>query len=184
VGCGPFERRVRGISPGDTACFVGTGCPATVVAEVIPSSPKTVVVGGPSFGAGRLVSLDLRVIEEGRTPFLGGEIEAVEGRREAPVFVSRGGEKGRAPVGEITGGLGGDCCAGPLETSLLLDRDWLSERVDSLGRGVTREDVTGIGNFFSFSETAPVPDEEPSMLWDLVGGPSREGDGLGPLGFK
>jgi hypothetical protein len=180
----------RGISPGDTGCFVGSGCPATVVAGIVPSSSITVVVGGPSFGtAGRLVSLDLRVIEEGRTPFSGGQIEAVEGRKEAPVFVSLGGAKGRAPVGEITGGLGGDCRAvgrseGPLETSLLLDRDWLSERVDSLGRGVTREEVASIGNFFACSETAPVPDEEPSMLWDLVGGLSGEEDVSSPLSFK
>ena len=77
VGCDFFER--GNICRGDTGCFVGSGCPVAVVAEVIPSSPKTIVVGGPSFGAGgRLVSLDLRVIEERRSSFSGGEIEAVD----------------------------------------------------------------------------------------------------------
>ena len=32
-----------------TSCFVGSGLPATVVTEVISSSPKTMVGGGPCF---------------------------------------------------------------------------------------------------------------------------------------
>ena len=76
VGCDPFER--GDICRGDTGCFVGSGCPATVVADVIPSSPKTIVGGGPCFGvAGRLVSLGVWVIEKGRTSFSAGEIDAV-----------------------------------------------------------------------------------------------------------
>ena len=162
VGCDPFDRRNRGISPGDTGCFVGGGCPATVVAEVNPSSP--IVVGGPFGAAGGLVSLDLRVIEEERPSFSGGEIEAVEGGKDASAFVSLGGVKGRASVCEIAGGLGGDCRAvgsseGPSETILLSDTNW----VDSLGRGVMREKAAGIGNLFSCSKMVPVPNGEPSM---------------------
>ena len=49
----------------DTGCVAGSGFSATVVADVIPSSPKTIVGGGPFLGAaGRLVLLDVRVIEE------------------------------------------------------------------------------------------------------------------------
>jgi len=90
----------------------------------------------------------------------------------------------------MTGGLGGDCRAvgrseGPFESSLLLDRNWLSERVDSLGRGVKREEAAGIGDLLACSgETAPVPDGEPSISWDLVGGLSGEEDGSSPLSFK
>ena len=95
-----------------TGCFVGSRFPATVAAEVIPSSPKTMVGGGPCFGAaGRIVLLDVRVIEEGQTSFLGGEIEALEGGKDASVCISLEGAKGRAPVSEITGGLGGNCRA-------------------------------------------------------------------------
>ena len=46
----------------------------------------------------------------------------------------------------------------------------MSERVGSLGGGVTRENAAGVGKLFVCSETAPVPDGEPSMLWALVGG--------------
>ena len=104
---------------------------------------------------------------EGQTSFLGGGIEAVEGGKEASVFVTVGA-KGREPVGGITGGLGGDCRAvgrpeGPLEASLPLGRDLLSERVDSLGRGVTREKAAGTGDLFACSGTAPVEDGEPRM---------------------
>ena len=57
MGCGPIERRNRGKRRGDTRYLVGSGCPATVVVEVIPSSPKMIVEGGSSFGAvGGLVS--------------------------------------------------------------------------------------------------------------------------------
>ena len=129
------------------------------------------------------------MIDEGRTSSAGGETEAVEGGKEASVFVSLGGVKGRAPVSEITGGFEGNCRAagrseGTLETSLLLDRDWLSERVDSLGRGVTRNKAAGIGDLFACSETAPMPDEEPYISWDLVGGLSGEEDRSSPLSFK
>lgn len=69
--------------------------------------------------------------------FSGGEIEAVEDRKEASIFVSLGGPKGRAPVSEITRGLGGDCAVGRpkglLQTGLLLlNRDWSSDTADSL----------------------------------------------------
>ena len=98
---------------------------------------------------------------------MGGGIEAVDGGKEASVLVTLGA-KGREPVGGITAGLGGDCRAvgrpeGPLEASLLLGRDLLSERVDSLGRGVTREKAAGIGDLFACSEIAPVEDGEPPM---------------------
>ena len=66
----------------------------------------------------------------------------------------------------------------------MLDRDWLSERVDSLGRGLTREKAVSISNLFACSETAPVPKEEPYISWDLVGGLSGKEDGLSPLSFK
>ena len=129
------------------------------------------------------------MIKEGRTSFLGGEIEALECGKEVSVCVSLEGVKGRAPVSEITGGFEGNCrvddrSEGALETSLLLDRDWLSERVDSSGRGVTRKKAAGIGKLFACSETAPMPDEEPYISWDLVGGLSGEEDRSSPLSFK
>ena len=56
--------------------------------------------------------------------------------------------------------------------------------MDSVGRGVTREKVGGIGNLFACSETVPAPDEEPSMSWDLAGGLPGEEDRSSPLSFK
>jgi hypothetical protein len=125
---GPFERRNRVyVTKAQTAL-------SAVVTKLIPSSPKRTVVGGSYFGAAaRFVSYDLRVFDEGRMTFSGGEIEAVEDGKEASIFVSLGGTKGRAPIGRITRGLGGDCRAVGrsehlLETGLLLfDRDWSSE---------------------------------------------------------
>ena len=135
------------------------------------------------------MSLDVRVIEEGRTSFSGGEIEALEGRKEASVCLSLKGAKGQAPVSEITGGCEGNCHAvdrseGTLETSLLLDREGLSERVDPLGRGISREKVVSIGNLLACSETVPVPDGEPYISGDLGGGLSGEEGGSIPLSFK
>ena len=78
-----------------TNCLVGGACPATVIAEVIPSSPKTTVVGGPSFGAAAwFVSYGLRVFDEKQTSSSRGEIEAVEDGKEASIIVSLGGMKG------------------------------------------------------------------------------------------
>ena len=67
-------------------------------------------------------------MDEGRTSFSGGEIEAVEGGKKPFVFLSLGGAEGRESVSEITGRSEGDCRAvgrfvGTLETSFLLDRD-------------------------------------------------------------
>ena len=43
-----------------TDSFVGSGFQGTGAADVVPSSTKTMVGGGPCFGAaGRLVSLDV-----------------------------------------------------------------------------------------------------------------------------
>ena len=105
IPAGAFEWGNQGLSPGDTSCFVGSGCPATVVDEIIPSSFKTIVVpGDSSFGAAGVLSQDLQVIDEGGTLFSGWETNTVEGGKEASVFVSPGGAKGREPVSATTGG--------------------------------------------------------------------------------
>jgi len=95
----PLDEGNRGIYRRGTNCLVSSACPATVVAKVIPSSAKTTVVGGYSFGAAaRLLSYDLRVFDEGRMTFSGGEIEAVEDGKEASIFVSLGGRAEYQPA--------------------------------------------------------------------------------------
>ena len=169
VSCGPIERNNRGKSPGDTGCFVGGGCPATVVAEVILSSPKTIVVGGPSFGAGgRLVSLDLRMIEEGRTSFSGGEIEAVD----TGCFVDSGCPT--TVVAEVIPSspktmVGGGPCFGAAGRLVLLDVRVIEEGRSSFSGGEIEAVSTSCFVGSGFLATV-VADVIPSSPKTIVGG--------------
>ena len=169
VGCDFFER--GNICRGDTGCFVGSGCPATVVAAVIPSSPKTIVVGGPSFGAGgRLVSLDLRVIEEGRTSFSGGEIEAVD----TGCFVDSGCPTTVA-ADVISSSpktmVGGGACFGAAGRLVLLDVRVIEEGRTSFSRGEIEAVCTScfVGSGFLATVVAEVIPLSPKTM--VGGGP-------------